>query len=181
MLTKKVIYRFIISTALFAAIVLIGTSCATQGQAVPPANQVTQAAPAPAQEPKDKKGVADLVKLVKAGTDEEIILTYIDASPIPYAYTAEDIVYLKEMGVTPKVIAAAINHGKAIREQAAKNAPAASADTTAEKTQTRYYYYYDPYYYGGWVMYDGYWQWRPSVIIQYDRGWWPLHHRRHRW
>jgi hypothetical protein len=115
---------------------------------------------APAQEPKDKKGVADLVKLAQSGTEENVLLSYIDASPTAFAFTVDDIIYLKGAGVSATAITAAINHGKAIRDQIAKNAP------PPEKADAAYYYNsLAPY--GTWVRIDGDWYWQPTDLSSF--------------
>ncbi|MGA2507126.1 MAG: hypothetical protein ABSF80_06600 [Chitinispirillaceae bacterium] len=52
----------------------------------------------------------ELVKLVKSGASEEVIVAYINASDSSYNLSSDEIVHLKEYGASPHVIVAAIQH-----------------------------------------------------------------------
>jgi hypothetical protein len=58
------------------------------------------------------EGFEDLVKVVKSGTDERTLVAYIDASPVPYALTVDEILCLNDLGLSTEMIKAVTEHGK---------------------------------------------------------------------
>jgi hypothetical protein len=52
----------------------------------------------------------DLLNLAKSGIEEEILISYIDAAKGPFHLTADQIIELKDLGVTTKVISEALKH-----------------------------------------------------------------------
>ncbi|MGD0091529.1 MAG: DUF6600 domain-containing protein [Planctomycetota bacterium] len=66
------------------------------------------------------EGMEDFVKLVKSGANEEVLLAYVEASPVAYQPTLEEIRYLQDVGVTDTVITALMKRGEALRLAAAK-------------------------------------------------------------
>ena len=52
----------------------------------------------------------DLLKLIKSGVSEEVIVAYINASHSNYDLSSDEIVHLKECGASKHVIVAAIQH-----------------------------------------------------------------------
>jgi hypothetical protein len=58
--------------------------------------------------------LAEVVRLIQSDTDESVIVAYIENSP-PYHVNAEEIVYLKDLGVTDAVISELIKHGEAVQ------------------------------------------------------------------
>jgi len=66
------------------------------------------------------EGFDDLVKMVKNGVQEDIVLAYIDASNTAYNFTVDEILYLNDLGASANVVKAAEVHGKLIRSMAAK-------------------------------------------------------------
>ncbi|HXK05175.1 MAG TPA: hypothetical protein VMS37_22425 [Verrucomicrobiae bacterium] len=64
-----------------------------------------------------------VMKMVKAGLGEDIVLSTVKAQPGQYSTSADDLIILKQAGVSDKVIAAMIEKGSA----AAGNPPAAAA------------------------------------------------------
>jgi hypothetical protein len=65
------------------------------------------------------EGVDEVVRLAQGGLGEDVVLAFIDTSPVAYELSVADIVWLNDLGISEKVIAAMINHGKALREKAA--------------------------------------------------------------
>jgi hypothetical protein len=47
---------------------------------------------------------ADLVRLAKSGTDQKVLLAYIDAAPVPYQLTTNELAFLADLGVSPEVL-----------------------------------------------------------------------------
>lgn len=62
-----------------------------------------------------------VIKMVKAGMSDSIVISAIDSQPAHFSLTANDLIALKQAGVSDAVMAAMI----------AKNSPAAPAPTTA--------------------------------------------------
>ena len=54
--------------------------------------------------------VDDLITLAKSGVDEEVVKAYIENSTTPFALTSADIVTLKDLGVSSKLIIEALKH-----------------------------------------------------------------------
>jgi hypothetical protein len=85
-----------------------------------------QAAPAPvisvqAGAPKLPYGVEDVLKLSRAQISEDIILNYVHNSGTIYNLAPKDIVYLRDQGVSDKVLNAMLDQRKRV-ELAAQNA-----------------------------------------------------------
>src|SRR3954462_11310473 len=69
------------------------------------------------------EGFDDLAKLAKSGVGDEVMLAYIDASPVAYDLTVDEILFFNDLGVSQKVITAAVKHGKEVRGSGAAPAP----------------------------------------------------------
>ena len=138
-------------------------------------------------------GVSQVVQLSKANVGEDTIITYVQNSGNSYGLGADQIVYLKQQGVSANVINAMINqHSRTVA-----TAPAAtSSDSQASYTTTPapavtyvqpapapipsssvyvmpdtqtydyYTYYYNPYYYGSY----GYGWPYPGVSLSFEFG-----------
>ena len=74
-----------------------------------------------AQEPMNNDGI---IKLVKSGMTEDLIISVIQQQPGTYVFGANDLVALKEASVTEKIIAAMLAKSKG---EAATGAPAGAA------------------------------------------------------
>ena len=62
-------------------------------------------------------GINDILKLVDAKLDVEIIKAYIKSSPVAYHLSASDVIALKDRGVPSGVIADIMQHGAEMRAQ----------------------------------------------------------------
>jgi len=62
-------------------------------------------------------GLQDIVRLVRSGASNEVVLSFIENSPIAYFPGAEDVIRLHELGVPAPVIIAILRHGSQVREQ----------------------------------------------------------------
>lgn len=71
-------------------------------------------------EPKFSSGIADIVKLVKAGVGTSIIEAYIQNSNVAYYPSAEEILRLHNLGVPPELLQALIKRGGEMRSQQAQ-------------------------------------------------------------
>ncbi len=122
---------------------------------------------------------AQLIRMVQAGVDQEVMLAYISKSPRLFELDADDIIYLTDLGTPSEVIQAAINHDQKLIEEGVGNqsddTPQAVVETVDEEpsevTEDELYTTLSPY--GSWVYLDGYGRcWRPTVVI-HDSGWRP--------
>lgn len=180
-----------VAAGVFSAALLLGFSFV--------ANAINAAAtpettPAPASPPVFSAGVGDIVKMVDAKVDPQVIRAYIQSSPTAYNPSANEIILLKNRGVQPELLTAMLQRGAEVRAQRSKVAqPAAPAPTATPQYAPAYvagsqpvYQSYDyaqpvaysyPYYtypstvyytggYGGYYPY--YW---PSFYFGWGGGW----------
>ncbi len=75
-------------------------------------------------------GVADVLKMLDAKVDPEVVKAYIKNSPTAYHPTAEDIVALKNRGVPDDVITAMLNRGAESQGQGPMTTPQPTAPST---------------------------------------------------
>jgi hypothetical protein len=93
------------------------TGAVNQGGAAPQTAPVTRNSP----------GVADIVKMVDAKVDGEVIKTYIKNSPTAYNPSATEIIALKDRGVGPEILTAMLQRGAEMRVQSMQAAQAAAS------------------------------------------------------
>jgi len=107
-----------------AALVALGATAQTTApsQTAPPATASTDAAP-----PKLPYGVADVLKLSQAQVSDDITLNYIHNSGTIYSLSPNDIVYLRNQGVSDKVVNAMLDQRQ--------NVPADTANQNALQAQ----------------------------------------------
>ena len=159
-----------------------------------PAQDSAPAAGAAAAAPQLSYGVSQIIQLSKADVGEDTVINYVKNSGNSYGLDADQIVYLKQQGVSANVINAMINQVN--RPVASAPAPADSpANYTAPVVQTApaaapastvyvmpdtqtanyYAYYYHPYYAGYYYPYYyssgyyGYYGW-PAVSVNFGYG-----------
>ncbi|MEY2428048.1 MAG: hypothetical protein QOJ40_933 [Verrucomicrobiota bacterium] len=149
--------------------------------------------------PRFSPGIADVVRMVDAKIEADVIIAYINSSRIPYNPAVNEIIALKERGVSPVILTAMLQHGGEVRAQMAQastSAPApasnpySTATTPYPATPAYDYgvqpaYSYDPYAYSypaygySYYPYYGYdWGW-PFIGAAFDLGWCgrgPFHH-----
>lgn len=75
-------------------------------------------------------GIAEIVKLAQAGVEQDVLLAYVENSQVAYNPTADELVYLHDVGIQPKIVTAIIQQGNLLRDQAAKAALAAAGNQT---------------------------------------------------
>jgi hypothetical protein len=84
-------------------------------------------------------GLDDIVKLVGAGIEEPVILAFIQNSPVAYRPSAQEIIKLRELGVSGSIISALLRRGDEVRQRAAERQketrPAAPAPATNDQHQ----------------------------------------------
>jgi len=138
------------------------------------------ATPAPAVSPPPLAyGVPQVLQLAQAKVSDETIITFIRNSGTSYGLTADQIIYLRQQGVSEAVITAMLNQPKP--GVAAAPQPAGTTITTAngstatvaptvtyvQPAPVTTYYYADPYYYPAY----GYVYPYPAVSIGFGWGW----------
>ena len=80
------------------------------------------------------EGFEDLVQLVKAGVNESTLLGYVNESPVAYALTVDEILYLSDLGMSAETIEAIDAHGRTLAAAASGAvAPAPSVATVLEQ------------------------------------------------
>jgi hypothetical protein len=80
-------------------------------------------------------GVADVLKLSRAQVGEDVIVNYIQNSGVIYSLSSTEIVYLRNEGVTDRVLTAMLDQKKRVTaEVAARNAAAAQTAAAGAAT-----------------------------------------------
>jgi hypothetical protein len=72
--------------------------------------------------PRISKSVTDVVKLSKAGLEQRVIESYLEQSGSIVPPTADEIVHLREQGVSQEIIALMIKRTASLRTQVIQNA-----------------------------------------------------------
>jgi hypothetical protein len=75
----------------------------------PPEVRVPQAAPIPAPPSRFSAWTKEVIKMAQAGVGEDVILTYIDSAGT-FNLGADEIVYLRDLGVSSQVMVSMIQH-----------------------------------------------------------------------
>lgn len=88
---------------------------------LPPFSAYSQAAP-PAGTPAEVStnyppSATEVIKLAQAGLHDDVLLAYVKGSQSFYNLSADDVVALKNAGLSPQVITAMLNHDSALRGQ----------------------------------------------------------------
>ena len=144
-------------------------------------------------------GAAEVVRLAGSGVSDDVVLAYIQNSQAPFNLSADAVLYLKDIGLSPQVISAMLSHDSTLRNQPQQYAPAAPVQATpppvapetaapaeppppATAPPPAYvtsapadvnYFYNDLSPYGTWVSLEGYgWCWQPRTVV-ISRGWRP--------
>ena len=102
---------------------------------VPVGEPVNTAAPPPSSI-KLSPAATEITKLVQAGVDAGVILAYVTNSPNTYRLEADEIVYLKDIGMSPALVTAMIQHDQRIREASLNGATVTSPSTPAVSVWT---------------------------------------------
>ena len=165
------------------------------GAPVPGAPEQAQAAGAVNLSP----GAAEVVRLASSGVGDDVVLAYIQNSQAPFTLSADAVLYLKDVGLSPQVTSAMLSHDSALRGQPQQYAPAAPAQVepppaapmapapiaqpppvagpppayvTSAPPDVNYFYN-DLSPYGTWVSLEGYgWCWQPRAVV-ISRAWRP--------
>ena len=124
--------------------------------------------------------LAQVIRLVQAGVEQNVILTFISNSTNLFNLNSEKIIYLNDLGAPSEIADAMMQHDQQLQQAGTttdtSEAPPpetteAPAPPPTEATVNYFYSTLAPY--GGWVNLDGYgWCWRPTIVV-YNNGWQP--------
>lgn len=64
--------------------------------------------------------IAEVVNLVNSGAGEDVVRTFVSVSPVAYQLELEDILYLRDIGISDGIIAAMMRRGGELRAQASE-------------------------------------------------------------
>ena len=154
---------------------------ATDTSAVPPAS----VAPPPNISPNSP--LAQVVRLVQAGVDESVIMSYVSNSTSTFNLDSDTIIYLSDLGAPNQIVTAMMQRDQVLQQQMAATTPPASPPPPEtpvteptepppppEPTEVTVNYFYSslaPY--GVWVDVPNYGRcWRPTIVV-YNSGWQP--------
>ncbi|MGO8766402.1 MAG: DUF6600 domain-containing protein [Limisphaerales bacterium] len=119
--------------------------------------------------------LAQVIHLAQSGVDESVLISYAGNSATPFNLTADQIVYLKDIGVPDTVVQSMIQRdqqlGAADNTAASPETAPETAPPTGDVTSDYFYGSLAPY--GGWINVSGYGLcWRPDVV-NYNADWQP--------
>jgi len=114
--------RFFRGMNLLAALALSAGAAFGQADAQPASAPPPAARMAPAQ-----ASIAEVVKLSKAGVGDDVVLAYVKNARSVFRLRADDILQLKDAGVSMPVITAMLNHDTALAEQNRAQSPRGAA------------------------------------------------------
>ena len=139
-------------------------------------------------------GAAEVVRLAQSGVTEDVVLAYVQNSQSTFNLAADDVVYLRDVGLSSAVITAMLNHDNTLRSQQpqapppgtqpppepvpsvpveAPLVPPAEPSYVANPPADVGYFYDDLSPYGAWVDLEGLgWCWQPRVVVV-NRSWRP--------
>jgi hypothetical protein len=131
--------RLLITLTVAASAALLAGCLEQTRQAAQPVPVTTAAAP-PASEPEIiarpdpaaagvSAPVAEVARLHLSGLDETVVKAFVEKSTNAASPTADELIYLKDIGVSPRVITAMIQQTARMREQAAAAAAIAAMQT----------------------------------------------------
>lgn len=132
--------------------------------------------------------LGEVVRLAQSGADENIIVAYVQKAPA-YSVSADEVIYLQDLGISDVVIKAVVEHGQAGAVVTPSPAPPANVPASAQTDPTsaapvvvtppltppadaaEFYQPLAPY--GTWVSVEPYgWCWQPNVVA-INAGWSP--------
>jgi len=77
-------------------------------------------------------GAAEVVKLATSGVGDDVVLAYIKNSQALFNLSANDVLYLKDIGLSAEITSAMLSHDSTLRGQAQQYAPAAQRQFTKD-------------------------------------------------
>jgi hypothetical protein len=112
-------------------------------------------------------GVSQIVKLAQAKVSEDTIIAYINNSRNSYGLTADQIIYLRQQGISDAVLTAMLNQPKTALASTAGTGQVSTATVaptvTYVQTAPDPIYYDQPYYYPDYA-------WYPPVVFSFGWG-----------
>jgi hypothetical protein len=115
-------------------LVLAGMTGIFAGGTVTAQTTAPAAAPPAVQAPAETRlpyGVDDVLRLCRAQISEDVVLNFIRNSDIAYNLSSENVVYLRDQGVSDRVIGAMMDERQKVLAQSAAQNPAQAAVQTA--------------------------------------------------
>lgn len=159
-----------------------------QNSAAPVADGAPQMARTAAVPANISPGAAEVIRLAESGVGDDVVVAYIQNSQAPFNLVADDVLYLRDVGLSSPVIAAMLNHDATLRNQAptypnpvptapVQEPPPPEAEPPPAYTSTPppevNYFYNDLSPYGTWVDLSGVgWCWQPRAVLL-NHGWRP--------
>jgi hypothetical protein len=128
-----------------------------------------------------------VVKLSQSGADETVVRAYVEKAAPPYRITGNEIVQLRDLGISQGVIMSLIEHSQSadvatttemVGQQNPSQVPPPPATAQTNVAEAPLSEDVAPFYdalapYGGWYDVPGYgWAWQPSVVVV-NPGWRP--------
>jgi hypothetical protein len=186
-MNTKIVQRLLIAF-LFFSLVTLGFTQDQETSGTPPAPAPSQPeTPAPALTP----ATSEIIKLADTGVEKDQLLSSVQNRKDRFDLNADDVIYLRDVGIENDVIDAMLRHDESISqtqtapppsvaaapETARQPEPAPAPRTTVRPAQpetvyvqnapTEVRYFYDdlsPY--GTWVNIEDYgWAWQPNVVV----------------
>jgi hypothetical protein len=163
-LKLKIIERFFMKTPTFQKIMAVAVAAGLMLAG----NVRAQNYPASAQL---SYGTAEVVKLAQAKVSDDTIIAYINTSGNNYNLSADQVLYLRQQGVSDTVITTMLNHAAAPAAAPATPAPQPVVSTVTPAPTVTYIqtapptYYYQPYYYPAPVY-----GWSPALSLSFGFG-----------
>lgn len=158
----------------FLAVAAVASLCLSASYVVAQSTPAAAQPAAPSQAvPQLSYGVSEVVQLAHANVGEDVIVNYVKNSGNAYGLDANQILYLKQQGVSDRVLNAMLTQPKPAVAVATPTTPAPQPVTsTATVAPTVTYvqtvptasYYYQPYYYPAYA-------WYPPVTFSFGWGW----------
>jgi hypothetical protein len=128
---------------------------------------------------------AEVIRLAESGVGDDVVLAYIQNSQATFNLGADDVLYLRDVGVSSVVITAMLDHDTTLRNQPPANPnpvqepppqpvpEEAPPDYSSTPPPDVNYFYNDLSPYGAWVELGGVgWCWQPRVVL-INHGWRP--------
>src|ERR1043165_7102696 len=111
----------------------------TKAQESPPTTQdaVPQANRTPAVPANASPAAAEVIRLAEAGVGDDVVLAYIQNAQSTFNLGADDVLFLRDVGLSSAVITAMLSHDTTMRNQAASNPNAAVPEPAQEPPPPR--------------------------------------------
>jgi len=118
--------------------------------------------------------LGQVVLMVQSGVAENIILSRITNSGVPFNLSAADVTYLNDLGTPSAIQSAMVQRNRGVGLSAGtQSPPPASNQTQDEQDVTEDYFYGALTPYGTWINLPGYGlSWQPCAVA-YDTNWMP--------